>query len=295
MQHLRAARLAKRLKREAKEERPRREAEEEEEEEEYLPKELVARVDVSEEGGWEQEQQPEKENDSDSDSEDSEDEEDCEITDSEEQEPVEANTSALEILIASSQKHDAFDKTFFYQRGPEPTERTLQRRSQRERERKKAAENTPTLDTFFSTVPDRPATPVPPTLSTDERKQQERSAAITALEKKLASKKEGLAMNGQTLMRHQVVLAFLRVQQGKQLGETREFLATVIARSYGKGPSFARRIITWEIEWIEGRKIKEGRRGCYMKTRSWFKDEGVKQAVRDWLATRSGEGQYFFF
>ena len=35
MQHLRAARLVKRLKREA-------------EEEEYLPKELIARVDVSE-------------------------------------------------------------------------------------------------------------------------------------------------------------------------------------------------------------------------------------------------------
>ena len=45
------------------------------------------------------------------DSEDSEDEEDCEITDSEEQKPVQANTSALEILIASSQKHGSFDST----------------------------------------------------------------------------------------------------------------------------------------------------------------------------------------
>ena len=62
--------MAKKLKREALEK---------EEEEEYLPKELVARVDVSEE-------EPEKEKDSDADSKDSEDEEDCEITDSEEQE-----------------------------------------------------------------------------------------------------------------------------------------------------------------------------------------------------------------
>lgn len=47
------------------------------------------------------EEQPEKVNNSDSDtSKDSEDE-DCEITDSEEQRPVQANTSALEILIAS--------------------------------------------------------------------------------------------------------------------------------------------------------------------------------------------------
>ena len=64
----------------------------------------------------------------------------------------------------------------------------------------------------------------------------------------------------------------------------------MVARCYGKGPSFARRIITWEIEWVEGRKITEGRQGCYMKTQSWFKDEGVKQAVREWLGTRSGEG-----
>ena len=90
MQHLRASREAKRLKREAL-------ANEEEEEEECLPKELVARVDVSEE-------EPEKVNDSDSDSEDSEDEEDCETTDNKEQEPVQANTSALDTLIASSQK-----------------------------------------------------------------------------------------------------------------------------------------------------------------------------------------------
>ena len=187
IQHLRAARLAKRLKREAKQEEP--------EEEEYLPKELVARVDVSEE---------EKVNDSesDSDSEDSEleDEEDCEITDSEEQEPVQANISALETLIASSQKHGAFDSTFAYQRGPEPSERTLFRRSQQERELRKAAENTPTLHTFFPTVSGHPTTTPPdPTLSTNECKQQERSTAIPALQKKLASKKEGLAMNGQTL------------------------------------------------------------------------------------------------
>ena len=155
MQHLRALRVAKKLKREALAE---------EEEEEYLPKELVARVDVSEE-------EPEKEKDSDLDSEDSEDEEDCEITDSEEQEPVQANTSALDTLIAGSQKRGAFDSTtFVYQRRPEPSERTLFRRSQQKRELRKAAENTPTLHTFFPTVSGRPIIPqaVPPTLSTNE-------------------------------------------------------------------------------------------------------------------------------
>ena len=193
MQHLRALRVAKKLKREALAK----------EEEEYLPKELVARADVTEE-------EPEKESNSDSDSEGSEDEEDCEITDSEEQEPVQANISALETLIASSQKHGAFDSTFAYQHRPEPSERTLFRRSQQERELRKAAENTPTLHTFFPTISGHPTTTPPdPTLSTNERKQQERSTAIAALQKKLARKKEGLAMNGQTLMQHQVVCPHL--------------------------------------------------------------------------------------
>ena len=53
------------------------------------------------------EEEPEKESDSDSDSRDSEDEEDCKITSGEGQEPVQANISALDTLIASSQNHDA--------------------------------------------------------------------------------------------------------------------------------------------------------------------------------------------
>ena len=70
------------------------------------------------------EKEPEKENDSDSDDEDLEDEEDCKITGDEEQEPVQANISALDTLIASSQNHDAFDcASFAYQRGPEPSKK----------------------------------------------------------------------------------------------------------------------------------------------------------------------------
>ena len=88
MQHLRAARLTKRLKKEAEAKVA--------EDEEYHPKELVARVDVSEE-----QEQPEKDSDLDSDNEDSEDEEYCEITDCDDQEPVQANIPALEILIWS--------------------------------------------------------------------------------------------------------------------------------------------------------------------------------------------------
>ena len=104
MQHLRAARLAKRLKREAVEVK-------EEDDSEYIPKELVTWMDVCEE---QLEEQPEKDSNLDSDSEDSEDEEDEEITDSEEQDLVQANIPAFETLIASSQRHGAFNKTFTY-------------------------------------------------------------------------------------------------------------------------------------------------------------------------------------
>ena len=76
-------------------------------------------MDVSEVTDREPEQQ--LENASDSDNEDSEDEADCEITDSEEREPVQANSTALEISIVHSQKNGAFDRTLVHQRGPEPS------------------------------------------------------------------------------------------------------------------------------------------------------------------------------
>ena len=90
-------------------------------------------------------------------------------------------------------------------------------------------------------------------------------------------------MNGQNLVRHQAVLSFLRMQEGKQLGETRESMSRTVARCFGKGTYFARRLITWEIEWIAMRTISEGRRGCFVKVKSWLCDEGVLLAVREWI------------
>jgi hypothetical protein len=57
-------------------------------------------------------------------------------------------------------------------------------------------------------------------------------------------------MNAQNLMRHEAVLAFLHIQKSKQLGETREYLALQVARCFGKGIYFARRIVTWEEDWL---------------------------------------------
>jgi len=66
-------------------------------------------------------------------------------------------------------------------------------------------------------------------------------------------------------------------------------MARVVARCYGKGVYFAHKIVSWEIEWMESRLISEGRRGCFVKTRSWFNDEGVQNAVREWLQGHSGD------
>jgi len=61
-----------------------------------------------------------------------------------------------------------------------------------------------------------------------------------------------------------------------------------VARSFGRGLYFAHKVVTWEILVLNGEKIEEGKRGCYSKTRSWFNDEGVLLAAREWI---SGAGE----
>jgi hypothetical protein len=89
---------------------------------------------------------------------------------------------------------------------------------------------------------------------------------------------------GQNAQHHQAVLAFLKLQRCRQSSETREDLSLQVARCFGRGRYFARKIVTWERTWIKERVIAEGRKGCYTKTRSWLDDEGVQLAVREWLA-----------
>lgn len=65
-------------------------------------------------------------------------------------------------------------------------------------------------------------------------------------------------------------------------------MALNIARSFRRGVYFARKIVTWERTWISERTIDEGRRSCFGKSKSWFEDEGVQLAIREWL---SGAGE----
>lgn len=45
--------------------------------------------------------------------------------------------------------------------------------------------------------------------------------------------------------------------------------------------------MSWEITWKKDRIIEVGRRRTWMKTSSWFNDEGVQLAVREWVSGAS--------
>jgi hypothetical protein len=293
-QMLRTARETKRQRREALE--VQRSEELEVEVEVDLPDDLLARVGIEEDSELEESEYSEDS--------DFEEESDCELTDTEDpkEEPVKINKSAFDTLMGSSRQigYDAFEDNtaiFNYQRGAEPSIRTQQRRVKNARELEEGAKNTRTLETYFSRPGGKQANPVVlgrPTacISSQELRRIERDEAIKSIQKKIHNKKEALAMNAQNLMRHEAVLAFLHIQKSKKLGETREYLALQVARCFGKGIYFARRIVTWEGDWLRDREIPEGKRGCFSKTKSWFKDEGVEQAVREWLSGRSGDGKF---
>jgi hypothetical protein len=260
-----------------------------------LPESLLHRVDdESEQGMWNPNKelpQPTESWDScddnnDDDKDEETDEEECEITDTED-EVTEFNSNAFNTLLAASKNPGVFeDVSFHYQRGSESSVRTIQRKEKMNRELQESAKGLRKIYTYFGEqAVGRPT----PHLSREELLAEERTSAQKALIKKLESKKH--ALQGQNLMRHMAVLTFLRVQHGKQLGETRVHMAHIVARCFGKGIHFARLVVTWEREWIENREIPEGRRGCYSKTQSWFNDEGIQNAVRKWLQGRSGEGK----
>lgn len=224
-----------------------------------------------------------------------EEEDECEFT--EEEEDAEPGEDVLAHLMATAENlgDSLYDNIKVkYQRGAELSRKQKRRKQKEQRELKLAAVGSRTLDDGFlirSTVTDPDVgTSASTSGSTeqDEVSRQElpeviqRADAMGLLEKKLRSKKT-VDMLPQNIIRHQAVL-FFKVQNRRKLGETREEMAQVVARCFGKGLYFAQKVVTWELQWIREGKIEEGRRGCYAKTRSWFNDEGVQLAVREWLA-----------
>ena len=216
-------------------------------------------------------------------------ESDVEISEPEDNISDEGN-DAFERLLGAAKKEwsDGVDATkFLYQRGPTLCKRQQRRVRAADRDLANAAKTySQLLSQFFSTTP-----PIPNrvSISTSELQYSQRRMAIEDLEKKLRSKKT--VLEGQNLNRHRAVLALLYMTQTRQGGDTREELSYYIARTFNKGLYFARRVVQWEGTWVRERKIPEGMRGCFAKTFSWYNDEGVQIAVREWCAG-AGESKF---
>jgi hypothetical protein len=185
--------------------------------------------------------------------------------------------------------------TFPYQRGPAVSEKTKKRKATAALDLERAAMDMRPLDQGFlvrgQALPkDKIESPVLWVSRADTLKAQ-RKEAILRMQKMLSSKK--ISMLPQNLERHWAVLGFLKYQQNRRPGETREEMALSVARSYERGLYFAHKLITWELAFLSGKEIPEGKRGCHSKTRSWFNDEGVLLAAREWIAS-AGEGKLFW-
>ena len=125
----------------------------------------------------------------------------------------------------------------------------------------------------------------------EEISEQEREGGIKALGKKMRPGIRKSVPIGQNDTRHQVVLAFLKLQRSRQPSETREGLSLQVARCFGRGRCFARKIVTWERAWIKERNIPEGRKGCYTKVQSWL-DEFNLLLENGWRGQRMLVGSF---
>ncbi len=63
-----------------------------------------------------------------------------------------------------------------------------------------------------------------------------------------------------------------------------------IARNYNKGVYFARKIVSWENQWLKNQEIILGKQGCFAKSFSWYNDEGIQLEIRRWCAS-AGESK----
>lgn len=201
------------------------------------------------------------------------------------------------ILANSDSKQRSFDVSkvhFNYQGGPTESKKTKQRQRVKQRELKEAAASCKPLSFESAPASSHQSEEADiPLLAAAIIHLEDLKTSIERLSKKLKAKKE--AVSGQNLMRHQCVLAFMNLQLTKPVEElrarsrnekesrrlTREEMAILVAKAYGRGRYLGRCIVQWERQWRSGQAIEEGRRGCYGKSHSWFNDEGVRLHIRE--------------
>lgn len=190
--------------------------------------------------------------------------------------------------------------SFLYQRSPVPSKRAAQMAARRLKAREEAmaeaAKGCRPLTSFFNVLP-APAlassddTNDKETESTDLEGKGTRDTARKELVQKLKSKRAQLT--GQNLTRHLAVLQFMNYAEQmkeKDQRESRAAMALTVARCFNRGKTFSEKLVSWERGWIRERQIPEGKQGCFSKSKSWFNDEGVMLAAREYLS-EAGESR----
>lgn len=233
-----------------------------------------------------------------------------------EEDSLDFNTNAFEILLSSASASSSTAPSASiarYQRGPEPSKRTLKRHEEDKIARinsvidsKTGKRLTNTMTDFFKVSESvRPSYPTPLRLDPPQEAPKsgeqdaqgpdrhlplptlsELSKAIEDLERRYHKR---FGLQGQNRQRHDAVLAFLKAQRsgldehGIKTEDRIEVAEKVARYGFDRGIAYARKIVSWEIEWRRFRQIPEGRKGCFAKTRSWFNDEGTQLAAREYL------------
>lgn len=216
----------------------------------------------------------------------SDSEEDSDVELSDEDEDLEERETAFTVLLQSA-KSKISDARIRYSRGPILSERQQRRRNAAARERLADAQAfSQPITRFFSPRMHFQRQAVNHELVDHESVDEAtlRREAINRLEKLLDKKKN---WTKSSLNRHRAVLALLYLMQSRQ-EETREQLSLEVAKTFGKGVYFARKIIEFERLWMQGKDIPESQRGRHGKITSWLNDEGAQLAVRE-SALLSGE------
>ena len=204
----------------------------------------------------------------------------------------EENTSkpmlnSFSIMSASIETNPQAAFTHFrYDRGPELSDRQQRRHRENARKLEEAAASSKSIRNYFTsnTLPSLPSPPkLVPSPSLEDSRKQAFQLASQELKKKIESKSSGLS--GQDLTRHRIVLQFLNLHQCQKEHETRNSIATLLARTHGKGRYFAEKILLWEQEWMTTRVIPAGLQGKHSKRVSLLEHEGIRATVDEYLAS----------
>lgn len=211
---------------------------------------------------------------------DSETDEDDELDDIQYQE-FEGTDSFREMMESANLGQTASLK---YCRGADFSERHKRRLREEDRKLQSTAnKHSQPLTNFFKPL----STIEPKAPDAVQSKEEVMVAGTSDMEIKLKQlKKEGLG--GPNLLRHEAVLRLLYSTLRRTEGQSREDISLNVAKTFNKGPSLAKKLVTWEGEWLRNRKISETRWGKFVKVQSLLDDEGVELTVRSYIE-KSGE------